>query len=174
LKEEKVLLGKINGLFGIKGWIKVFSYTQPRDKVVEYKHWYLGDDQHRQLEQVEVEQGQSHKAGVIAKLKSINDRDDAVRLLNQNIWVAVDQLETLSEDEYYWFQLIGLEVYDVDSNYIGKIKDLMETGANDVIVVAGEGKHTKKEHLIPYLQGQVIKNIDLEQQRMVVEWDTDY
>lgn len=171
MKDEKVLLGKINGLFGVKGWVKVFSYTQPREKIVEYKFWYLGDDQCHQLEQVEVEQGQSHKAGVIAKLKEIDDRDAAVSLLNQNIWVAVDQLEILPKDEYYWFQLIGLEVYDVDSKYIGKIKDLMETGANDVIIVRGEGK---TEHLIPYLQDRVIKNIDLERQRMVVEWDTDY
>ena len=168
MKDEKVLLGKINGLFGVKGWVKVFSHTHPRRKIVEYKHWYLGDDQSRHIE---VEQGQAHKAGVVAKLKGIDDRDAAVTLLNQNIWVAADQLEALPDNEYYWFQLIGLEVFDCNDNRIGEIKNFMETGANDVIIVSGEDK---TEHLIPYLQDRVVKIVDLENQRMVVDWDTDY
>lgn len=168
MNEEKVLLGKINGLFGVKGWVKVFSYTDPRDKIVEYKHWYLGDESTRLIE---VEQGQAHKAGVVAKLSGVDDRDAAVLLLNQNIWVAADKLATLPNDEFYWFQIIGLEVYDTNNNRIGKVKDLMETGANDVLVVRGEGK---TEYLIPYLQDQVVKSINLEEQKMIVDWDTDY
>jgi len=168
LKDEKVLLGSINGLFGVKGWVKVFSYTQPRHKIVEYKRWYLGDDMSHP---VKVEQGRAHKAGVVAKLEDIDDRDAAIALVNQNIWIAADQLATLPKDEYYWFQLIGLDVFDCANNRIGKIKDLMETGANDVLIVSGENR---AEYLIPYLQDQVVKTIDLENKCMVVDWDTNY
>ena len=168
MKNKKVLLGKINGLFGVKGWVKVFSYTQPRHKIVEYKNWYLGDDQSHHIE---VEQGQAHKSGVIAKLKGIDDRDLAVTLVNQKIWVASDQLETLPEGEYYWFQLIGLKVVDSDNQPIGEVKDLIETGANDVLIVRAD---SKTEYLIPYLQGQVVKSIDLDEKRMMVDWDVNY
>lgn len=168
MKTEKVLLGTINGLFGVKGWVKVFSYTKPRHNIVEYKHWYIGDDA-EQL--VKVEQGRAQKNTVVAKLEKIDDRDAATTILNKKIWVDAQQLEALPENEYYWFQLIGLEVFDCAKKRIGTIKDLMETGANDVLIVCDEHK---KEHLIPYIQDQVIKVIDLDDQSMVVDWDTEY
>ena len=177
MKNEKLLLGKINGLFGIKGWVKVFSYTQPRSKIVEYKHWYLMRDLSHP---VELESGHTHKSGVVAKLRSIEDRDAAAELVGQEIWVASAELAVLPENEYYWYQLIGLDVFDCSNKYIGKIKDLMETGANDVLIVSaiGEEKNTgqesRKECLIPYLQERVVKAIDLENKRMIVDWDTDF
>ena len=180
LKNEKLLLGKINGLFGIKGWVKVFSYTQPRSKIVEYKHWYLTRDLSHS---VEVETGHAHKAGVVVKLSSIEDRDAAADLVGQEIWVASEELAALPENEYYWYQLIGLDVFDCTNKYIGVIKDLMETGANDVLIVSAiseernsgqDSKKSNKEYLIPYLQDQVVKTIDLENKRMVVDWDADY
>jgi 16S rRNA processing protein RimM len=168
LKDEKVLLGTINGLFGVKGWVKVFSHTTPRHKIVEYKHWYLGDDQ-GQL--VKVEQGRAQKNTVVAKLEKIDDRDAAIAILNQKIWVDAKQLAVLPDNEYYWFQLIGLEVFDSANKRIGIIRKLMETGANDVLIVCDE---KNKEHLIPYIQEQVVKTIDLETKCMVVDWDTEY
>lgn len=167
-QEEKVLLGLINGLFGVKGWVKVYSYTRPRAKIVEYQHWYLGDNFDQPIR---VQQGRSQKGGVVAKLEGIDDRDAAVELLDSKIWVAGEQLDSLPENEYYWYQLIGLEVLDKENKSLGSIKDLIETGANDVMVVRGKGKI---EHLIPYIQGQVVKSIDLEQKCMVVDWDTDF
>ena len=168
MKDEKILLGKINGLFGVKGWLKVFSYTQPRHKIVEYKHWYLGDEM---ASPVEVEHGRAQKSGVVVKLIDIDDRDTAAAYLEKNIWVRSELLEPLPAGEYYWFQLIGLDVYDCQDNHIGKVKDLMETGANDVLIVTSEGK---QEHLIPYLRDQVIKSIDLGAGRIMVDWDTQY
>lgn len=167
-QEEKVLLGLINGLFGVKGWVKVYSYTRPRIKIVDYQQWYLGDD----LDQpIRVEEGRPLKGGVVVKLDGINDRDAAVELLDRNIWIAGDQLTSLPTNEYYWYQLIGLDVLDTENKPLGSIKDLIETGANDVMIVRGKGK---TEHLIPYIQGQVIKAINLEQKCMVVDWDTDF
>ncbi|MDW3096367.1 MAG: ribosome maturation factor RimM [Gammaproteobacteria bacterium] len=167
-QKEKVLLGLINGLFGVKGWVKVYSYTRPRAKIVEYKHWYLGENFDQPIR---VQQGRSQKGGVVAKLEGIDDREAAVELLDNEIWVAGDQLPSLPKNEYYWYQLIGLEVLGKDNKLLGSIKGLIETGANDVMVVSGKDKI---EHLIPYIQGQVIKSIDLEQKRMVVDWNTDF
>ncbi|MFK8026767.1 MAG: ribosome maturation factor RimM [Gammaproteobacteria bacterium] len=167
-QKEKVLLGQINGLFGVKGWIKVFSYTRPRIKIVDYQTWYLGDD-FKQAKRIE--QSRSQKGGVIVKLEGVDDRDSAVELLDQKIWIAGEQLTPLPENEYYWYQLIGLDVLDTENKQLGSIKDLIETGANDVMVIRGKGK---TEHLIPYIQGQVIKSIDLERNCMVVDWDPDF
>ncbi len=167
MENEKILLGRVNGLFGVKGWIKVYSYTQPRQKITQYKHWFLGPDSRHLV----VEGGHAHNAGVVAKLAGIDNRDQAVALLNQTIWVAADQLEALGENEYYWFQLIGLDVYDLQHRCLGEIKDLMETGANDVLVVVDQHQH---EHLIPYIQDRVVRSIDLPNRRMVVDWDTGF
>lgn len=167
-QEEKVLLGQINGLFGVKGWVKVFSYTRPRIKIVDYRTWYLGDDFNRPIK---LEESRSQKGGVVVKLKGIDDRDSAVKLLDQKIWIAGDQLTPLPENEYYWYQLIGLEVLDTENKPLGSIKDLFETGANDVMVIRGKGK---AEHLIPYIKGQVIKSVDLDKNCMVVDWDPDF
>ncbi len=163
-----MLLGLVSGLFGVKGWIKVYSYSRPRLKIVEYKNWYLGDDFEHPIR---VEEGRPQKGGVVAKLEGINDRDAAVELLDRKIWIAGEQLTPLAKNEYYWYQLIGLEVLDTEQKPLGSIKDLIETGANDVMIVRGEGK---AEHLIPYIQGQVVKSIDIESKRMVVDWDVDF
>ena len=167
-QKEKVLLGLINGLFGVKGWVKVFSYTRPRIKIVDYQHWYLGEESDQPIL---VEEGRSKKSGVVVKLQGINDRDAAVELLDCEIWIAGDQLNPLLNNEYYWYQLIGLNVLDTEQKLLGSIKNLIETGANDVMIVRGKGK---TEHLIPYIQGQVIKSIDLEQNCMVVDWDVEF
>tara|TARA_R110002049_G_scaffold124479_1_gene280006 strand:- start:85842 stop:86354 length:513 start_codon:yes stop_codon:yes gene_type:complete len=168
-QEEKVLLGLINGLFGVKGWVKVYSYTRPRIKIIDYQYWYLGDDFDHP---VRIEEGRSQKGGVVAKLEGISDRDAAVELLDREIWIAGEQLMPLPKNEYYWYQLIGLNVLDTEQKPLGSIKDMIETGANDVMIVRGQ--ESKTEHLIPYIQGQVIKSIDLEQKCMVVDWDTDF
>ena len=94
--KEKVLLGLINGLLGVKGWVKVFSYTRPRIKIIEYQHWYLGEESDQPIL---VEEGRSKKSGVVVKLHDINDRDAAVELLDREIWIAGDQLNPLSSNE---------------------------------------------------------------------------
>lgn len=108
---------------------------------------------------------------MIAKLEGIEDRDAAVALLRQKIWVDKSALPILADNEYYWYQLIGLRVFDTSKQSLGKIIQLFETGANDVMVVQGEDG---SEHLVPYVMDRVIKEVDLANNRMVVDWDTDY
>ena len=160
-------MGHVSGLFGVKGWVKVFSHTRPRSRIVEYKAWYLGCDS----KPVTLQEGRSHKEGVVAKFEGIDDRDAAAALLESEIWVDEADLSALPEDEYYWYQLIGLEVLDTNKQSLGSVKNLLETGANDVLVVRGEGK---TEHLIPYIKGQVIQSIDLEKNCLIVDWDINF
>ena len=160
-------MGHVSGLFGVKGWVKVFSHTRPRSRIVEYKAWYLGRDS----KPVTLQEGRSHKEGVVAKFEGIDDRDAAAVLLESEIWVDEAELSALPEDEYYWYQLIGLEVLDMNKQSLGSVTNLLETGANDVLVVRGEGK---TEHLIPYIKGQVIQSIDLEKNCLIVDWDINF
>lgn len=161
-------MGHIHGLFGVKGWIKVFSYTRPRTQILEYKHWNLGDSAERS---VLIETGKGHKDGVIAKLQGIDDRDAAVALLQQKIWVDEASLPALESGEYYWYQLIGAQVVDTAGRVLGEVTQLFETGANDVLVVRDNDGN---EHLVPYVMQRVIKEVDLVNNKLIVDWDTDY
>lgn len=165
---DKILLGHIHGLFGVKGWVKVFSYTRPRTQILDYKRWYLGEHSDRSIQ---LENGRSHKEGVVAKLQGIDDRDVAVTLLQHKIWIDEGELPALVANEYYWYQLIGLQVVDTSNQHLGEIIQLFETGANDVMVVQSDDG---TEHLVPYLMERVIKGVDLVNNKMIVDWDTDY
>ncbi|MEM8844932.1 MAG: ribosome maturation factor RimM, partial [Pseudomonadota bacterium] len=124
-----------------------------------------------ELEKIYLEDGCAHKKGVIAKFIDVDDRDLAANLLNQEIWVDENELPELEDGDYYWHQLIGLEVFNTDDNYIGNVKNLLETGANDVLIVRDD---EQSEYLIPYIKEQVIKSIDLDAKRIVVDWDKDF
>lgn len=166
--DDKILLGHIHGLFGVKGWVKVFSYTRPRSKILDYPRWFVGETDYRSIR---LEDGKAHKEGVIAKLSGIDDRDAAVEMLHNKIWVNASELPELTGDEYYWYQLIGLQVVDTTTQPLGEIIQLFETGANDVLVVKSKNG---SEHLVPYIKDRVIKKVDLDNNLMIVDWDTDY
>ena len=171
-KQEKILLGHISGLFGVKGWVKIYSYTSPRVQIINYKNWYLKNNTGiGDFKSVTLEDGRAHKEGVIAKLKTIDDRDSAAALLETEIWVDESELSGLEEGEFYWYQLTGLQVINLQRASFGTVEALLETGANDVLIVRGENN---KETLIPYIKDQVIKSVDLQAKRMVVDWDEDF
>ena len=160
-------LGKISGVFGLQGWVKVCSDTDPREGIVRYRQWVL--EQGADQKTLRVEQGKRHGKGVIAKLDGIADRDAAESLVGSRIAVRRADLPQLADDEYYWSDLIGIQVETVAGVALGTVKSLFATGANDVIVVDGD-----RERLIPRIRGQVIKQIDLDQRRMEVDWDPDF
>ncbi|QEP42931.1 ribosome maturation factor RimM [Ectothiorhodospiraceae bacterium BW-2] len=164
-----LVLGRINGLYGVRGWVKIYSYTHPRQNILNYAEWILqdsrGEQQYRRLLQ-----GQQHGKGVIARLEGCDDRDSAAKLIQCDIRVAAAALPPIAEGEYYWHQLIGLEVVTVKGEALGRVDYLLETGANDVLVIKdGRGG----ELLIPYLPEQVITAIDLELNRLEVDWELD-
>lgn len=167
MTDETVVLGRISGVFGVKGWVKVFSHTDPRNNILRYKKWLLKEGS--AWREVKLSQGQVHGKGVIAKLEGVDDRDQAASLMDTEIAIQRDVLPNLQAGEYYWADLIGLDVQNLQTVDLGTVDHLFETGANDVLVVKGE-----RERLIPYVPEQVIVEIDLAGNRLVVDWDEEF
>lgn len=165
--KELLAIGKISGVFGIRGWVKVFSYTDPRENILAYNPWILrkGNEQR----QVELLAGKLHGKSVIAEIQGIEDCNQAALLNGWNILIDKDQLPDTDKDEYYWTDLVGLTVRNTHGVEFGKVDYLIETGANDVLVIKGD-----KERLVPFIQRQTVLNIDLENGLMVVDWDADF
>jgi 16S rRNA processing protein RimM len=166
-KQEHISVGKLSGVFGIKGWVKVFSFTSPRNNILSYSPWILTKGGETKI--LEVLDGQQQGNSVIAHLNGINDRDQAAGLMGWDIFIHRDQLPKARKDEYYWSDLVGLHVETIDGVSLGVIDSLMETGANDVVLVRGE-----RERAIPFLQGKTVVKIDLNAGKMVVDWDVDF
>ena len=166
-KQEEINVGKISGVFGVKGWVKVFSFTDSKENILNYSPWLLKKG--TEIKTVAVIDGNLQGKAVVAQLDGINDRDEAASLMGWDIFIKPGQLPKVPKGEYYWSDLIGLAVETNLGIQIGVVESLLETGANDVVIVKGE-----RERVIPFLQGQTIINIDLAAGKMVVDWDPDF
>lgn len=162
-----IKLGYVSGVFGVKGWVKVHSYTEPGDNIIRFASWLLGGDD--QLKRFSVDRGGWHGKAIIAKLGGIDTRDDAAKFVGRGIFVERTDLPELQKDEFYWADLVGLKVFNEDSVCFGVIDRLIETGAHDVLVVRGD-----RERLVPFVQKDVVKSVDIEKGRLVVAWDPDF
>lgn len=172
--EELISLGKVSGVFGVKGWLKVHSFTDPREKIAEYGHWML---RHQgQWRKVELEAGKRQGKTVVAKLKGLDDRDEAMAYHGDEIAIYRSQLSPLETGEYYWHQLEGLDVVTTEGLELGRVHHLLETGANDVLVVhAREDEDAKiRERLIPFTVGHTVIEVDLTVGRITVDWDPEF
>jgi 16S rRNA processing protein RimM len=165
---DKIIIGRITGAFGVQGWVKVFSHTEPREGIGDYDPWYLKQGS-KDWRQVKVEAAKSQAKTVIAKLEHVDDRDAAQLLTGSEIGIERKQLAKLQKDEYYWRDLIGLRVLDRHGAVLGEVDSLLETGANDVLVVRGE-----KEYLIPWSMGETVIAVNLKQGEVEVDWDADW
>ena len=162
---KQLALGYISAVHGIKGWVKVHSWTRPMEAILEYQPWLLGKDKRP----VKIVDGRKQGKGLVAWLPGYDDRELAATLVGQQIFVGRDQLPAAAEDEYYWSDLEGLEVHTIKGELLGRVEKLMETGANDVLVIRG-----KREHLVPFVQGQYVKHVDLENGLIEVDWDPEF
>jgi 16S rRNA processing protein RimM len=165
---NRVIVGKITGLFGVRGWVKVYSYTEPAANIFHYSPWQI--EQHGQWLPLEVQAGQTHGKGLIAQLKGCDTPEHVARWLGAEIGVHRSQLPPTPAGEYYWTDLIGLTVLTTTGNTLGQIHHLFETGANDVMVV----RDGSTEHLIPFVMDAVIQQIDLTAKTLLVDWDTTF
>jgi len=159
-----VVLGRIAGVFGVKGWVKVLSYSEPREAILDYENWLLkrGDV----WQAATVEKGKPHGKSVIAKLANVEDRDAAAELMGFDIAVPRDELPETQAGEYYWTDLEGLQVVHRDGRSLGRVAHLIATGANDVLVVEGD-----RECLIPFVMEEVILDVDLANGVISVDWE---
>ena len=162
---NKVILGKISGVQGIQGWLKVFSHTRPLENIFQYKCWKLQHDSGESITRTVVDHKHQGKK-LLVKIEGVNDRTTAQGLVGLEIAINQDELPTLS-NEYYWHDLIGLTVKDTRGIELGKIIDLMETGSNDVLLVKDRNG---KSLAIPWLPEVVIK-VEIEQSLLIADWE---
>ena len=163
---QPVVLGRISGLFGVRGWVKVYSYTEPREAVLQYDRWLLSGKDGWQ--EATVAEGQRHGKTVIARIDGYVDRDQAAALVGTEIAVPRGALPETGKDQYYWSDLEGLRVVQRDGTVLGRVAHLLETGANDVMVVEGE-----QERLIPFVMDKVVIGVDLDKGEIEVDWEWD-
>jgi 16S rRNA processing protein RimM len=168
--EEFIPVGKISGAFGVKGWVKVYSFTEPRANILQYSPLFLS----RQGEWVEIKLSGGHVQGkgLVMGIANVTERDQVQPLIGAELAIRKDQLEPAADDEFYWADLIGLRVENLEGEALGQVDHLLETGANDVLVVKADDQD--QDRLIPFVLDEVVKQVDLEQQLIQVDWGKDY
>jgi 16S rRNA processing protein RimM len=162
-----VVLGRISGLYGVRGWVRVRSETDPREAIVEYSPWYL--QREGRWEEHRIEEGRRLGKGVVVRVAGCDDRDQAALLVGRPIAVRRSQFAPAAPGEWYWADLEGLEVRTTAGVALGRVRQLFETASNDVMVVRGE-----RERLVPFIRGEVVKRVDLEAGVIEVEWDPEF
>ena len=171
---KDVTLGKVGAVYGIKGWLKIHSFTDDQEAILDYFPWSLKLG--NKIQSVDITDWRKHNNGLVVKVAGIDDRDVAQKLVGSEIFVSEDALSDLPEGEFYWRDLIGMSVVTDKGYDLGQVSDIMETGANDVLVVKANLKDGfgKKERLIPYLMDQVILSVSTENKQICVDWDPGF
>lgn len=164
-KAQRIILGRVTGLYGVKGWIKIMSYTRPRENIFSYAPWLIRQDGGNWRE-VALLEGKVHGKGLIAALEGMADRDMARAIVGADIAISRSQLQELGPGEYYWHDLLGLKVVNQQDIALGTLKEILETGANDVLVVEGE-----QRYLIPLIWKIYVLKVDPEQGIIRVDWE---
>ena len=166
MPDAPIIVGRISGLFGVRGEVRVFDFSRHRGDILGYDPWLL---KHKDgWREVSVREGRPHQDTVVVQLEGWQDREAARELIGTEIAIRPEQLAKLDDGEYYWHQLEGLAVLNVAGDELGIVEYVMETGANDVLVVSGE-----RERLIPYSPNTVLK-VDLSIGQIQVDWEVDF
>lgn len=171
---ELVVVGTLGAAYGTRGWLKVFSYTQEAENIFNYQPWFIKKTDEWQW--IELESWKRRHQKLIIKVRNIENRDSATLLTNCEIVIDASQFSDLDSGQYYWKDLLGCQVVTVSGCKLGKVINLMETKSNDVLVVKTYLKNAfgTREQLIPFLEGQVIKNVDLKTHIIEVNWDPNF
>jgi len=166
--DKKIYLGKITGVHGIKGWLKIQSYSSPPENILNYPSWIINNKGEEDF--YSIEQGRKQNNKIVVKLEKIDDRNTAESLINSKIQILRSDLPKLSNDNYYWSDLVGLSVLNSEETVIGKIESLIETGANDVMVII-----TLKDEriLIPFVMHEIIKEVNVELNYIKIDWSIE-
>jgi len=179
LPDDMLAAGRITGCYGVKGWVKVHSFTEDAVNLLQYPAWWL---QTREgIRPVVLDEGRVSGKGLVVHVAGVDDRDMAESLRGQILLVRREELPELADEDYYWHQLENLDVWCRDADkgnddevLLGKVHHLIETGANDVLVVQPcEGSIDERERLIPYLPESVVRQVALEAGKMSVDWFID-
>ena len=164
-----ITVGKTGAPYGVRGWVKVQSFTESVENLLDYDPWYVKSSEASTWVEASLVEAKVHGKGIIAKFEACDDRDAALKMGGLEVAIRRDQLPRPEEGEYYWIDLEGLEVKTLDDISLGKVDHIEATGANDVLVVKGE-----RERLIPYVLDHIVHEVDLDAGFMRVDWDPDF
>lgn len=165
--QKRVILGQVGGLYGVRGWVKLWSFTDPVENLLDYRELELG--RAGEWRAARLVEGRRHGKALVARFDGCLDRDQAALLVGAELAVTRDRLPEAAAGEYYWADLVGLEVVTSEGVNLGRVESMMATGANDVMVVKGD-----RERLLPFLPGRFVNEVDLAGGRIVVDWDPDF
>ena len=168
---RRIVIGRISGTHGTRGWLKVFSYTDPRENIFLYQPWLLGaGSEESSAAWAEIEFADCGTSGktLVVKLPGIEDRETAYQFVGRSLAVYRERLPEPEQGEYYWADLMHMEVVALTGERFGKVVDIHATGANDVLIVQGDRRRT-----IPFVMGEVIRRVDEEASLITVDWEWD-
>lgn len=166
-----IIVGRIVGVHGIRGQVKVHSDCRPRESLFQYRQ-FIARQNGRPDIALQLLRGQTSGKGLVAAFTGINDRDQALALGGYTLYISRDQLPAPQDGEYYWADLIGLRVENRQGITLGQVSELFETGANDILVVKTD--NSKAEILIPFVRPRYVEAIDLANGLMRVDWETEW
>ncbi len=173
--DHRLDVGRITSVYGIKGWVRIRSETEPPENIFSYQPWYIGGKDGGQV--VEIDEFRHQGKGFVAHIRGVDDRDVAQTYCQKDIRIDKSQLPNLDASEYYWHQLQDLKVYsegDWGRVLLGTVARFMETGANDVLVVAScSDSIDQQERLIPWLE-DFVRSVDLDKNEIAVFWDPTF
>ena len=171
-------LGKIGAAHGVKGWVRLISFTDPAENILNFREFYIGGQDastEQALEKIEIDDSRSLGKQFIGHIKGCDDREEARAFTGRELWVERSELPELASEEYYWYQLEGLKVVNQQDEILGVVHHLIETGANDVMIVRpSEQSIDNEERLIPFVREQVIKQVNLDEKMIRVDWEKDF
>ena len=171
--DSLVEVGHIQSAYGIKGWVWIFANTDPLTNIFDYSPWYAC--QGGVWREVRVLEWREQGKGLVASLEGVQDRNASEAIKGLKLWASRSHLPKLEAGDYYWSDLLDLQVFLEDGRLLGQVHSMMETGSNDVLVVrAVAGAMDGRERLVPWLPEQVVKQVDLTARRIVVDWDPDF
>jgi len=171
---DTIVIGKIGAPYGVKGWVKITSYTDELDGIFSYTPWLVG--QEGNTKEIVVDQWRTHNKGLVARLVGVETRDDAESIKNLDVFIKAEMLPELAGDDYYWRDLVGMQVMTDKGYSLGVVKELFETGANDVMLVKANLNDAfgQKERMLPFLREQVIKEVNMQAKTITVDWDPGF
>lgn len=172
IPEDLVPVGHITGAYGLQGWVRIRPYSDDADALLNARTWWLDKPAMRD---VEVMQSRIHTDDVVAKLMGVADRDAAEALKGATVQVARSHFPALSDNEFYWIDLIGLEVENLQGQHLGSVRDLMDNGAHPILRVTPMAATEDKpqEMLIPFVE-QFVITVDKAAKKITVDWGFDY
>ncbi len=161
-----VVIGQINGVWGIKGWVKVYSHTEPATAIFDYQPWLLADGR-----QLELTDWQCQGNRLVAEIRGFDSPEQSASLIGQDLFISREQLPRPEPGSYYWNDLIGLEVVNLQGHRHGVVRKVLATGANDVLEIESGKSYNI---LIPFVINDYIKSVDLEENRIMVDWPVEW